>query len=242
MMTEINKEQIRNNLSEIQQKIDQAAAKSGRKSSKISLMAVTKKKSAEMIRCLIDLNIQYFGENYPDETLEKIEAFKETEHAIRLCMIGHLQSRKINIVAEHFDEYHSLDRLKTAVRLNQILKMINKTMPVFLEINIGNEDSKSGWSSENGNLSDQLLKDLEVIRTLSQLKVDGLMALPPISENPEESRPYFVRLRYMLEKLNDNYGYSLHHLSMGTSIDYPIAIEEGATFVRIGTALTGPRI
>lgn len=241
-MTEINKEQIRNNLSVIQQRIDQAAAKSGRNPSEISLMAVTKKKSAEVIRYLIDLNIRYFGENYPDETLEKIEAFKGNGHTTSLCMIGHLQSRKINIVAEHFDEYHSLDRLKTAVQLNKILKMINKTMPIFLEINIGDEDSKSGWTTENGKPSDQFLKDMEEIQTLSQLKVDGLMALPPVSENPEDSRPYFVRLRHILEKLNDNYGYSLHHLSMGTSIDYPIAIEEGATFVRIGTALTGPRI
>lgn len=237
----VEKEILKENFIQIKQRISDAAAKSHRDPADITLMAVTKKKNAEVVRNLLDLGIQYFGENYPDETLGKMDVFDQFRDQLRLCMIGHLQSRKIRIIAGHFDEYHSLDRLNTAMKLNDLLVKQDKSMPVFIELNVGEEESKSGWQCENGKPSDQLLRDLEIIRDLPCLAIRGIMSLPPFTEDGEENRCYFSELRQVFTILNENYGYQMFHLSMGTSFDYPVAIEEGATFIRIGTALTGPR-
>jgi hypothetical protein len=232
---------IKTNLESIQESIAQAARTSGRQPSEITLMAVTKKKSSAVIQQLADLGIRYIGENYPDETLEKMETFNLLRDRVKLCMIGQLQSRKTRIVAENFAEYHSLDRLKIAQKLNGELKRIDKRMDVFLELNVADEDSKAGWPCMDGKIPGQLMKDGELIQNLEYLNVKGIMSLPPFTENGEENRKYFIQLRNIFETLNQKYGYQLTDLSMGTSSDYRIAIEEGATIVRIGTALTGPR-
>ena len=236
-MTDLNV--ILKNIEEIQKKIDAAAACSGRKGSDVQLMAVTKTKPAEVVSCLLDAGIRCFGENYPDETAGKISAFRTQPSS--LAMIGHLQSRKAKIVADLFDAYHSLDRPDIAEKMEALCAERDRIMPVLIECNVGDEDSKSGWHFPDESVPDGFLRDIERILSFHHLQVRGLMILPPYAEDGEENRKYFVRTRRILEYLNSNLHAGLSELSMGTSSDYHVAVEEGATIVRIGTALVGPR-
>ena len=231
---------IQKNIETIQNNLAAAAARSGRNVSDVTLMAVTKTKPVEIVDALIKNGIHCFGENYPDETAEKIAAFRADPEA-RLAMIGHLQSRKAKIVADLFDEYHSLDRWETAEKMEKLCAERNRVLPVLIECNVGNEDSKSGWHFADETIPDAFLADFEKINELPHLDVRGLMILPPYTDEAEVNRKYFVRTRKIAEYLNKNCGGRLTQLSMGTSSDYPVAVEEGATIVRIGTALVGPR-
>ena len=231
---------ILKNIEEIRNNMDKAALKSGRSVSDVQLMAVTKTKPAEVVDCLIRAGLHCFGENYPDETAEKIAAFRTNED-VRLAMIGHLQSRKAKIVADLFDEYHSLDRLEAAEKMEKLCAERDRIMPVLIECNVGGEDSKSGWHFSDDAVPQDFLADFEKILAMPHLKIRGLMTLPPYAENGEENRCYFVRMRKIMEYLNCSLNAGLTELSMGTSSDYCPAIEEGATIVRIGTALVGPR-
>ncbi len=236
----IELEAIKRNIETIQKNIEAAAARAGRNSSDVTLMAVTKTKPAEVVNNLIEAGIRCFGENYPDETAGKIGAFR-AEPAARLAMIGHLQSRKAKIVADLFDEFHSLDRPEIAEKMETLCMERNRTMPVMIECNVGNEDSKSGWHFPDESISDLFLGDFEKISKMPHLDIRGLMTLPPYAEEAESNRKYFVRLRKIAEYLNRHCGAHITGLSMGTSSDYTAAVEEGATIVRIGTALVGPR-
>ena len=231
---------IQKNIEIIQKNIDYAASRAGRKSSDVMLMAVTKTKPTEVVKCLLDAGIVCFGENYPDETVGKIDVFR-AEPAAWLAMIGHLQSRKAKIVADLFDEFHSLDRLEIAEKMNALCTERNRLMPVLIECNVGDEESKSGWHFTDDSIPDNFLEDFEKISKMPHLDVKGLMVLPPYTEDAEENRKYFIRTRKIAEYLNQNCGAHLTTLSMGTSSDYTAAVEEGATIVRIGTALVGPR-
>lgn len=231
---------IEKNIEDIRSNIETAAAHAGRKASDIQLMAVTKTKPAEIIASLLAAGMRCFGENYPDETAEKISAFRAEPDA-NLAMIGHLQSRKAKIVADLFDEYHSVDRLEIAEKMETLCAERNRIMPVMIECNVGDEDSKSGWHFHDESVPDSFLADFEKIRTFPHLKVRGLMILPPFTDIAEDNRKYFVRTRKIEEYLNAHLHAGLTALSMGTSIDYMVAVEEGATIVRIGTALVGPR-
>lgn len=225
-------------LASVQSMIGDACARSGRSSDDVVLMAVTKTKPVEVIRSLTDLGIRYFGENYPDETIQKISIFADAPEDVRLCMIGTLQSRKAKIVAKHFDAFHSVDSLKTAERINRLLGEEERSMEALFEINVGNEVSKHGWDISQ---PDTLFHDIERILLMPRLKCSGLMTLPPYTADGETNRPYFVRMRELLEKINQTFGLTWTTLSMGTSDDFPVAIEEGATIVRIGTKLVGAR-
>ena len=231
---------ILNNIKTIQDKMSAAAVKSGRNLSDVRLMAVTKTKPAEVVSCLLEAGIRCFGENYPDETVGKIDAFR-TAPDVRLAMIGHLQSRKAKIVADLFDEFQSLDRIEIAEKMESLCAERNRVLPVFIECNVGDEDSKSGWHFEDSSIPDQFLSDFEKIQKMPHLDIRGLMILPPYAEDGELNRKYFIQTRNIAAYLNDHCGAHLTELSMGTSSDYPAAIEEGATIVRIGTALVGPR-
>ena len=237
-MTELSV--IQKNIEVIQKTIETAAARSGRNAADVKLMAVTKTKPAEVVDCLLQAGIRDFGENYPDETAGKISAFRVQPDA-RLAMIGHLQSRKAKIVADLFDEYHSLDRLEIAEKMETLCAARNRMMPVLIECNVGNEDSKSGWHFTDDSIPDGFLADFEKISRMPHLAVNGLMILPPYTDEAEINRKYFVRTRNIADYLNQNCGGKLTELSMGTSSDYAVAVEEGATIVRIGTALVGPR-
>ncbi len=237
----VDKNRIREKLYEIQANISESAAKVGRDSKAVRLMAVTKTKPEEIIRVLIALGVVEIGENYPDETFEKKNVFENAPETVRLNMIGHCQSRKVKIVAELFDMFQSLDRLEIGLKLNRALEKTGKIMPVLLELNTGAELSKNGWVLKGDQLPDSFLGDLEKLQACSQLRIEGLMTLPPYTEKGEENRDYFANMRKVLERLNSHYGTCMQELSMGTSSDYQVAVEEGATYVRIGTLLVGPR-
>ena len=240
MMIMIELSTIQKNIDIIQKNIADAAARSGRDSSDITLMAVTKTKPAETVSFLLRAGIRCFGENYPDETAGKISAFR-TEPSAWLAMIGHLQSRKAKIVADLFDEFHSLDRLEIAEKMETLCTERKRVMPVMIECNVGSEDSKSGWLFADDSIPDSFLQDFEKISGMSHLDVKGLMILPPYAEEAETNRRYFIRTRKIAGYLNQYCGAHITELSMGTSSDYTAAVEEGATIIRIGTALVGPR-
>lgn len=230
--------QMKANLEDIRGKIAAAAAKAGRKPEEVTLMAVTKTKPLEVMLALADLGLTSFGENYPDEIEEKIPSLGA--YPFPVAMIGHLQSRKAKIVADRCDEFHSLDRLDIAEKMERLCAERDRILPVFLECNVGDEESKSGWHFRSDVLPDDFLADYEKIAQLPHLDIRGLMTLPPFAEDGESNRPYFIRMRKIADGLNRR-GAHITQLSMGTSSDYMVAIEEGATIVRIGTALAGAR-
>jgi pyridoxal phosphate enzyme (YggS family) len=157
-------------------------------------------------------------------------------------MIGHVQSRKAQSVAENFHFLHSLDGIKLAKRIDRFCADVNKVLPVLLEFNVGGEASKSGWDASDETSWQALLQEVQEVLTLPNLKIRGLMTMPPIDENAELSRPYFQKLKRLQEFFAKQFPQvDFLELSMGTSADYEIAIEEGATFVRVGTAIVGAR-
>ena len=157
-------------------------------------------------------------------------------------MIGHVQSRKARLVADHFALLHSLDSLKLAQRLERFSEEANRVLPVLLEFNVGGEESKSGWDASDESHWDALLPDVTALMDLPHLQVRGLMTMPPLETDPEDARRFFQRLRRLRDHLADRFPQAdWRELSMGTSADYPVAVEEGATLVRVGTAIVGAR-
>lgn len=224
------------NIRTIKAQIANAAASCGRSADEITLLAISKTFPKECIIQAIESGLWQFGENRVQEAEGKIlnitSSRKNEWH-----LIGHLQSNKARRAAELFDMIHSIDSIKIANRLDQACKEIGKVLPVLVEVNLGAEDSKSGIDSTQ-------VRDLvEAIIKLKNLHLDGLMAIPPYIENPEETRPYFVKLRELGELLESEQRGCLgrRHLSMGMSHDFEAAIQEGSTIVRIGTAIFGSR-
>jgi len=237
----ITAEQIRDNYKHIQERIAKAAEVSGRDTKAIHLVVVTKKQPVSLIRAAVEVGIRTFGENYPEEALPKIEVIGPVQ-GLEWHMIGHLQSRKARLVGDHFQRLHSLDSLHLAVKLNDLLAAPDKMLPVFLEFNVGGEESKSGWPAWDEAGWKTLVPELKQILELSRLHVEGLMTMPPLSEDVTLTRSYFQKLKRLSLFLMDKLGIPLPELSMGTSADFEVAIEEGATYIRIGQAILGPRI
>ncbi len=157
-------------------------------------------------------------------------------------MIGHVQSRKARLVADHFELLHSLDSLKLAQRLNRFAAERNRVLPVLLEFNVGGEESKSGWDASNESQWERLLPELNLLLDLPNLGVRGLMTMPPLEADPDQARRFFQRLRLLRDQLASHFPQAdWRELSMGTSADYAVAVEEGATLVRVGTAIVGAR-
>jgi len=207
----------------------------------VKLVVVTKTQPLDIVRAAIEAGVQIFGENYPEEGVMKIQSMAG-QIGVEWHMIGHVQSRKAKLVAEHFNLLHSLDSLRLAVRLDRFAAEFERMLPVLLEFNVGGEQSKSGWNVTDTAMLDALLPEMETLLMLSRLQVRGLMTMPPLGENPESARVYFqklVRLRDILAKRFPQTNWSA--LSMGTSADYEAAIQEGATMVRVGTAIVGAR-
>jgi pyridoxal phosphate enzyme (YggS family) len=215
----------------LQEKIDQvetrianAAARSGRRRTDLTLIAVTKKFPAAVIGEAYGLGLQVFGENYVQEFEAKRRELTGCQGA-RYHLIGHLQSNKSKIAAEIFDVIQTVDTAKLARRLNEE----NRPLEVMIEVKLSDEASKAGSAPE------AVAELAEAIRGCVNLRLLGLMTMPPWSSDAEQSRPYFARLRALAEENG------LPQLSMGMSHDLEVAIEEGATMVRVGTALFGPR-
>jgi hypothetical protein len=157
-------------------------------------------------------------------------------------MIGHVQSRKARLVADHFALVHSLDSLKLARRLDRFADEGQHDLPVLLELNVGGEESKSGWDASDDARWEAILPELDEVIELPHLRVQGLMTMPPLEMDPQDSRRYFQRLRSLRDRLAYRFPRAdWHELSMGTSSDFQVAVEEGATLVRIGTAILGAR-
>lgn len=211
-------------LEQVEERIERAAQLCGRKRSSITLLAVTKKFPAAVILEAHDLGLREFGENYVQEFETKAPELAGLAGA-RFHLIGHLQSNKAVRSAELFQTIQTVDTAKLARRLNDA----GRPLDVLLEVKLSPEESKAGAAPE------KLPALIEAVRAMPNLKLRGLMTMPPWSGNPEETRPYFRGLK----KLADLYG--LADLSMGMSHDLEAAIEEGSTIIRVGTALFGPR-
>lgn len=220
------------NLTQIKSQIDIYCEKYGRPADAVKLVAVGKVHAADKIATLAGNGQQDFAENYLQEALEKIKFCQEKGFShIRWHFIGHIQSRKCGQIAEHFDWVHTVESLKVADKLNK-----NRTQPlnVLLQVNIDNEDTKSGVDPE------QALSLAPQIAALPNLNLRGLMVIPRPETDFSLQRAAFARCRHLLESLQGQ-GLALDHLSMGMTNDMEAAIAEGATMVRIGTALFGPR-
>lgn len=232
---------LQDNLDEINRRIYLAASSSNRKVEDVKLIVVTKAQSLAVTRAVLQAGVRRVGENYPEETLLKIQELNDYPD-VEWHMIGHLQSRKGTIVAEHFTMLHSLDSLRLAVKLNRLLEEQKRVLPVLLEFNVSNESDKYGWPAWDNMQWDRLLPELEQIVSLPWLRVEGLMAMPPLFDDPQKARPYFSRLAalqdFFVKKLPQA---DWRELSMGTSADFEVAVQEGATFVRVGQAILGPR-
>jgi len=232
--------QIDRNIQTVQERIQKAAVRAGRDPGDIALMAVTKQKSAIVVKALIDCGIKRIGESYLKEALFKIDLLKD--FPVEWHMIGNIQSGKEKKIARAFSCVHSVGEFRTAAELNKYAGKIGKTLPIYLEMNVSGEDTKGGWLAVDHEDWDKFLPEISEVLALPNIDVLGLMTMAPYSENPEDSRPYFIRLRKIREILGKQLPESrITGLSMGMSGDFEVAIEEGATILRIGSALVGPR-
>lgn len=232
---------IQKNLLAVQERIQHAALTSGRDSSNVKLVVVTKAQPVEVIGAAVAAGAVLLGENYPEETLPKIQVMGANAY-ISWHMIGHLQSRKIPIVAEHFSMLQSLDSLRLAQKLDRYLQEHGRLLSVLLEFNVSGEASKYGWPAWDEKQWNGLLPEIEQVMAMKGLQVRGLMTMPPLADDPQHTRPYFARLRHLAAYLAERFGRDhFQELSMGTSSDFEFAVQEGATLVRIGTAILGPR-
>jgi pyridoxal phosphate enzyme (YggS family) len=231
---------IRGRYQRVLAQISETAAGSGRVPGTVQLVVVSKSQPLEVVRAAIAAGVSILGENYAEEAVGKIAALKET--AVEWHMIGHVQSRKADLVAAHFTMLHSLDSLKLAGRLDRFCGELKRRLPVLLEFNVSGEESKSGFLAWDEQRWPDLLADVEKILAFSHLRVRGLMTMPPFFDDPERTRPYFQKLRRLQEFLVKCFPQAdWSELSMGTSVDFLTAVQEGATFVRIGQAILGPR-
>lgn len=222
------------NLNDVEKRIQAACDRSGRKREEVLLVAVSKTKPVEMIEEIMTAGIVDFGENKPQELRDKYEVLPKN---LRFHMIGHLQTNKIKYVIDRAVLIHSIDSLRLAEAVNAEAKKHDRIIPVLVEVNVAQEESKSGF------LVEETEEAIREIAKLSNIRVEGLMTIAPFVENAEENRQYFVKLRKLsvdiAAKNIDNV--TMHHLSMGMTGDYGVAIEEGATMVRVGTGIFGER-
>ncbi|SRR5581483_782282 len=222
------------NYRKILERIGEAAAKSGRAAAAVRLLGAAKAQKAEAVRAAIAAGLRLIGENYVQEAQEKKSLIAE---AAEWHMIGHLQRNKAKAAVEIFDLIESLDNLALARALDKEGGRRGKTVRAFVEVNLGGEASKTGIAKS------QVRALLEQSADCAHLRIQGLMTVPPFCENPEQSRRYFRELAELKETLGalGAPNVDLRELSMGMTHDYAVAVEEGATIVRIGTALFGPR-
>ena len=213
---------IRANLEELQRRINRACERSHRSPADVRLVAVTKGQPAATIRAAFDCGIRDFGENRVQEAQEKIAELANLRSQLAWHMVGHIQGNKGKLAARLFDIIHSVDSVKLAQVLN---RQAPERLPILIQVNVSEEVTKEGFAVE------QLAGAIESISKLSNLEIKGLMTIAPIVDDPEDVRPIFRQLREMRDSLG------LEHLSMGMTCDFEVAIEEGATMVRIGRAI-----
>ena len=228
---------IRNCINEIAHNIGAAAARAGRNPGDIKLMAVTKTVADARVREALDAGVAILGENYVQEAARKQPLLEQTGAPVEWHMIGHLQTRKAALAVQLFDMVHSLDRVELARELNKRAKAANKVMQVLIEVNTGGETTKGGVSPSG------VLEFAKGMAGMENLLLRGLMTIPPWFDDPEKARPYFTCLRELKETISAAGlpNVQMQELSMGMTDDYQVAIEEGATIVRIGRGIFGER-
>ncbi len=226
---------IKANLEKINRQIIATVKYCDRRPDNIRLIAVSKKKSVQTIKEAMDAGAKNFGENYIQEAIEKIEII--ADDTITWHFIGHLQSNKAKFAVKHFEYIHTVEKYKLAKEINKQAKKINKTQKILLQVNIGEELTKSGARIDN---AIELVKQIHGFENLS---LQGLMCIPPYFTEPEKARSYFKQLVQIKEKIvEQNFdNVAMEHLSMGMSNDFKVAIEEGSTMVRVGTSIFGNR-
>ena len=220
----------------VRERIARAAARAGRPAEAVSLIAVSKTQPADAVREAFAAGLRHFGENKVQEAEGKVAALAELRaEGLRWHMIGHVQSNKGRRAAELFDAVDSVDDPTLARRLERGAEQTGRHLTMLVQLDLGNEETKFGVDEEH------LFPLLEQIRGYKAVRVEGLMAIPPFSEDPEQSRPFFRRLRELLEEARAQNLVLGRELSMGMSHDLEVAVEEGATQVRVGTAIFGER-
>jgi hypothetical protein len=216
-------------IQEIEQRLARACERAGIKREEVLLLGASKYANAEKIREAYQCGVRAFGESRAQDFLKKFEELKDLP--IDWHFIGNLQTNKVKYIIDKVSLIHSLDRQSLAEEIQKRAERLGKVQDVLIEVNLGKEETKGGVYEED------LEKLFEYCLSLKNLRVLGLMAIPPYKENPEEVRPYFVKLRKLKERLDGLYKLKLPHLSMGMSEDFEVAVEEGATIVRIGSAI-----
>jgi PLP dependent protein len=226
------------NISAVRERIEAAARRSGRSSSDIALMGVTKRHPPGLIREAYAVGLHLFGENRVQEFAGKASSLTDLTDA-EWHMIGHLQTNKAAKAAELFAAVDSVDSVKLAEKLDAAARSLNKKLPVLIEINVGGEAAKSGVAPDSNELEELLQSAVQ----LEALELRGLMTVPPFTDDPEGARPFFRKLRELRDAIAARKlsGVGMHVLSMGMSHDFEVAIEEGSTCVRVGTAIFGER-
>jgi pyridoxal phosphate enzyme (YggS family) len=224
------------NAANIFKRMSHAAMRAGRSPERIKLIAATKTVGIETIKEAIDIGLRFFGENRVQEARDKISNLKVeiSNSNIEWHLIGYLQKNKAKYAVQLFDLIHTVDSTELAEELNKQAGKINKIQKVLVQVKLSDEETKHGISEK------ELMPLLERIGILKNLKLEGLMTMPPYFEDPEKTRPYFKRLREIRDRAEEA-GFKLPELSMGMSGDFEVAIEEGTTMVRIGTAIFGER-
>jgi len=228
---------LHENILRVRERIDRAARRAGRRAEEITLVAVTKTVPAQRVTEAIREGLTVLGENRVQEAREKIPRIPLSAE---WHLVGHLQSNKAAAAAELFSMIHSVDSGSLARRLDRACEAADRRLEVLLQVNVSGEQAKSGLRP------DELHAALEEAASCARLRLAGLMTIPPLAEDPEESRPHFARLKGLLEEAR---GWlpagpvreAMHHLSMGMTDDFEVAIEEGATLVRVGRAIFGER-
>ena len=225
---------LKENLAVVEKNIADACKKAGRDRSEVTLIAVSKTKPVSMLQEIYDENIRHFGENKVQELCDKIEQMPQDIH---WHMIGHLQRNKVKYIVGKVDLIHSVDTYRLAEEINIQAKKKNVVVPILVEVNIAEEESKFGTSAEDAMLL------VSEIAQLENVQVKGLMTIAPYVENPEDNRAYFRKIKQLsVDIRNKNIdNVSMEILSMGMTGDYMVAIEEGATMVRVGTGIFGER-
>jgi hypothetical protein len=222
---------IKENYQKVMDRIERAAQRAGRDPKEIKLVAVSKTVEAARVKEAIEAGVSILGENYVQEAQKKIE---EIGKPVAWHFIGHLQSNKAKYAVRLFDMIHSVDSLALAEELNRRAGQAGQVAKVMIEVNISGEATKFGMDEE------KVFGIVRGILSLSHLSLEGLMTMPPYFELPEMSRPYYTKLRELKERMVRE-GIPMKELSMGMSNDFEVAIEEGATYVRVGTAIFGAR-